>query len=97
MGDPTYQIEACRSCNAGVIWAVTAGGKTMPVDAVPSEGGNVRLTPLPGGGATAAVISTATIAAETSGLFPSGLPPLRTSHFVTCPNADEWRKPDAVR
>jgi hypothetical protein len=91
MADPTYQIEACRSCQAGIIWAGTTDGKSMPVDAAPSDAGNVKLTPRPGGGATAAVISTATIAAETSGLFPSGLPPLRTSHFVTCPNADEWR------
>jgi hypothetical protein len=82
-----FRIESCRSCQAGIIWAATAGGKTMPVDAAPSDDGNVALTLRPGGSATAAVLSAATIAAETSGLFPSGLPPLRTSHFVTCPNA----------
>ena len=78
-----YRIEACRSCNAPVIWAATNGGKTMPVDAEPVDDGNVELRPgRYGGGAVATVLSGPPLFA------PS---PLRKSHFATCPQADEWR------
>jgi hypothetical protein len=81
----SYRIEQCRSCNAPVIWAVTNGGKTMPVDAVPVEDGNVELRPgRYGRGAVATVLSGPPLFA------PS---PLRKSHFATCVDADAWRKP----
>jgi hypothetical protein len=35
----------CRSCNAEIVWASTAQGKFMPVDAESVPDGNVELTP----------------------------------------------------
>lgn len=32
-------IDTCRSCGAPILWAVTNGGKRMPLDATPREGG----------------------------------------------------------
>ncbi len=33
----------CRSCGALIVWVVTQNGKRMPVDAQPSEKGNLRI------------------------------------------------------
>ncbi len=38
-----FEVRACGSCRAPVIWTVTHKGKRMPVDAEPAENGNVRL------------------------------------------------------
>jgi hypothetical protein len=79
-------VSACRSCHAPVIWAVTAAGKRMPVDAEPVDGGNVLLDqrqdpPL------------ATVVGKQvqAGLFGDDGPRF-ASHYVTCPDADQWRK-----
>lgn len=68
------RTSRCRSCNAEIIWAVTATGKRMPVDAAPSANGNIHLE-----GTTAIVLDEPVDGA-------------RTSHFATCPNADQHRK-----
>lgn len=95
MTNPTtpdgYRIDECRTCNAPIVWAETSNGKSMPVDAAPADDGNVLLYPRPGGGAYATVLSVADTALAIGGLFPDERT-LRTSHFVTCPNAEEWRK-----
>jgi hypothetical protein len=77
-----YQIQACRSCNAPIIWAST-GTKTMPVDAEPTEEGNVELAPGSLGRGVVATVLTG------PALFAG---PLRTAHFVSCPDAGEWRR-----
>ena len=64
-------------------------GKTMPVDAEPVENGNVRLEERGqitnfGNPASTAIYDT------TDSLF--GENTRYVSHFVTCPNAPEWRK-----
>ena len=79
--------DRCRSCDAPIAWGLTAKGKRLPLDPAPSENGNV-----------AASLSD-------SGILDVGVPdrrqrdamlctgrPLYLSHFVTCPNAKEWRK-----
>lgn len=80
-----YRIDACRSCEAPIIWATTTSGKAMPVDVEPVDVGNVELV-LNGSLATAphAVVHGA------PPLFRDG--PLRTSHFATCPDAPAWRQ-----
>lgn len=76
-----FRVTACRSCDAPVIWATTTKGKAMLVDAEPSDDGNVELA-LRDGRAVATVLT-----------GPSLLEgPLRTSHFATCPQADQWRQ-----
>ena len=72
----------CRSCGAEIVWAVTASGRNMPVDAAPSDDGTITLT------------QTGTKNhAEVSG--PPNLlddRPRHTSHFASCPNANSHRK-----
>ncbi|MEU6387686.1 hypothetical protein ABZ847_29485 [Streptomyces bauhiniae] len=82
MSEPTYPTEPCRSCSAQIIWATTERGKTMPVNAEPEPGGNVQLVEQYGQ-LTAVVVPAKRAFGRTT---------LRMSHFVTCPNAAEWRR-----
>lgn len=77
---PAFEVVACRSCNARIIWARTTGDKSMPVDAEPVDDGNIALT-MHGH----RIVATVTDAPTLFG------PALRKSHFATCPEADEWR------
>lgn len=83
----TRQLRAaapkCRSCNEPIRWITTSGGKHMPVDYDPHDGGNILLWPdgrskqcEPGGPREG-------IPAEAT---------LHYSHFATCPHADRHRK-----
>ncbi|MCC6178833.1 MAG: hypothetical protein WAZ94_15145 [Phycisphaerales bacterium] len=89
--DPVTKPTKCRSCGADVLWGEwERSQKKMPVDAVadqrpPPNGGTLVLT-LRGG--------------EYGTLLVEKFDPARhdakrnryTSHFATCPNADEHRK-----
>lgn len=77
-----YPTEKCKSCPAQVIWAVTERGKRMPVDVDPMPGANVLLTEQYGQ-LTAVVVKPHRAFGRTD---------LRTSHFVTCPAADQHRR-----
>lgn len=68
----------CRSCGAPVIFATTANGTSMPLDAVPYLGGNVRLVD--------------GWRAEVVGPLEAMDVELYGSHFATCPQAKEWRR-----
>lgn len=74
-------MSVCRSCGAEIRWAKTTGGKPIPVDPEPAENGNLALE---------------TVRGELMA-FPASLfvepDELHVSHFATCPNADEHRKP----
>lgn len=75
----------CRSCNAPVLWAVTDHGKRIPLDDRPVTGGNVRL--VTGCSPMRAVVGNGTI-----DMFDPDDDGVRyVAHFVSCPNADEWR------
>ena len=80
-----FTIERCRSCNAEIIWATSASTlKAMPIDAEPTQNGNIQLrVPVTGGAPTAYVLNTAAQFGKTD---------LRTSHFATCEHAAQWRK-----
>jgi hypothetical protein len=71
-------MSRCRSCNAEIIWARTESGKAMPLDAEPTEDGNVKIV---GGFAVVGGLQ----------LLDPG--PRYTSHFATCPNAAQHRRP----
>lgn len=84
----------CRSCEAPVIWVVNAStGRRQPVDWEPSGSrGNLLLTykGIDKGkafGVEATVVSGAEIGRLDEGMRQW----LRTSHFATCPQSDEWR------
>jgi hypothetical protein len=80
----------CGSCDAPIIWARTLTGRSMPVDAKPSDGGTVLLE-LRQGSVRAHVVS----GGELNPPEPVDTEPvsLRTSHSTTCPDADKRRKP----
>lgn len=70
----------CRSCGAPVIWCLTANGKRMPLDAEPADDGDFVLA-----------YGDPPLASRAPGrsLFDEDL---FTSHFATCPDADQWRQ-----
>lgn len=71
-------MNRCTSCGAKVIWAKTAKGKSMPLDATPTADGNLVLVN--------GVARIPEIGDDQPFLAYK-------SHFATCPNADEHRKP----
>lgn len=71
----------CRSCGASIIWATTEHGVgRMPVDVEPVAGGNLELDELAGHTAVRVVT-------------PEPDVERYVSHFATCPQSAEWRKP----
>lgn len=90
-------MSTCRSCHAEIWWAVTAGGKRMPVDSEPTPDGNVIVVGTDPGSTTEAVPQVRVLAGpavSTGTLFDEVDQPRYTSHFATCPNADTHRKRD---
>lgn len=81
-------ITTCDSCGAEIIFANSGStGKPMPIDAEPvAAGGNIRLEerdrPLP---------PLAHVVGATIDMLTDDDGTRYRSHFVTCPNADEWR------
>ena len=71
------QIATCKSCGARVMWCVTTTGKRMPVDARESPRGNLTLALQPDGELLARYTYPGT--------------GTHTSHFATCPHADQHR------
>jgi len=72
-------MSVCRSCEAEIEWAQTDAGKMMPLDAKPTDDG------------TFVLIGGKTRKANQGDLELRR--PLHTSHFATCPNAAQHRKP----
>lgn len=88
---PVTEASRCRSCGADILWVKwERSGKRMPVDAVADmrprpKGGDIVLT-LRGG-------DFGELLAEK--FYPPKHGEKRnryTSHFATCPNADEHRR-----
>lgn len=79
-------MSECRSCHAPIEWAVTDSGKRIPLDMDPAPDGNLEpINKLPDGTLVVAVVPlAAAIPAHDD---------RRISHFVTCPQADNWRRP----
>jgi hypothetical protein len=70
-------MSECASCQAPIVWAITApGGRRTPVDRDPVEGGNLVLESK-GGRLIVRYV-------------PTGQG-THVSHFATCPQASEWR------
>lgn len=72
----------CRSCGKPIEWVLTRNAKRMPLDAFPSMSGDF-------------VIDTSDDIPVCRKATPEdvGRYPHRTSHFATCPNATQHRKP----
>jgi hypothetical protein len=76
------KVAKCRSCGAGVFWAITAGGKLNPVDAEPVPTGNLVLSISPD--------KDVLQAASFDGAKHAGRRRF-VSHFSTCPNSTAHR------
>lgn len=76
----------CRSCGAPVRWAVTtANRKRMPLDPEPVPDGNVWVDHMEMGTPVVNVVLS-------HDEVPRSVPLTYQSHFVSCPQRDEWRK-----
>ena len=74
-------MSTCRSCGAEIVWAVTATGKRMPVDAATHPDGNVQLDR-----------DHATVLGPLDRLFAADQgADLHMPHHATCPDANDWR------
>jgi len=71
-------MAKCSSCEAEIIWAETGSGKHMPLDAVPSDKGNMVF-----------VKGKTWVATEMDRRLYREL---HASHFSTCPNAAHHRR-----
>ncbi|HSV39798.1 MAG TPA: hypothetical protein VLI04_13660 [Nocardioidaceae bacterium] len=76
----------CRSCDAPVRWVLVLPNlKRMPIDPEPDPEGNMWVERYQQGTPVMGV-------ALNREAVPSSEPVAYVSHFVTCPQADEWRK-----
>jgi hypothetical protein len=71
-------MNFCKSCGAEIIWAVTENGKRMPLDAQPINRPSCFVLN---------DREDPPVAVVAKG------PSVYVSHFATCPNADQHRKP----
>ncbi len=78
--------STCRTCRAPVLWATTEHGRKMPLDLEPYTG------PEPGG---LFILRGELAVAVTAAAFDDE--PLYRSHFATCPQADQHRRPREAR
>lgn len=77
----------CRSCRAPIMWVTLPSGKAMPVDAAPSDDGNVAML-----SAGNAIILTAGELSEERSMPEPLRRKLYRSHFATCPDAAQFRR-----
>jgi hypothetical protein len=82
----------CRSCNAPIRWAIFDGGKRVPLDAEANPDGNLGV--IRWGPRSGSAFALPVVAVNPTG--PTETPFRYTSHFATCPQADEWRKPQST-
>jgi len=87
-------MASCKSCGAEIIWALSSvSGKRMPLDvAVPRTSRPSGLFALLEGPFSPIAVSAGWFYAGTKPLLDT-MPTLRQSHFASCPNADQHRKP----
>jgi hypothetical protein len=70
-------VAFCRSCNAVIEWHKTPAGKNIPLDPDPHPQGNLTFDD----------------ALRVVYMRPGSKPKMYRSHFATCPNAAQHRKP----
>lgn len=77
-------MARCRSCQAEIVWARTSAGRPMPLDAEPNPAGTCTLEHTAEGALLVRVDPSPPLEVDTR--------PRYTSHFATCPHADQHRK-----
>ena len=79
-------MPTCRSCGRRITWLRTPGGKSIPVDEDPTDDGNIVIDV-----EHSQLVAQVYRNAEMARTFAAG-EPRYVSHFVTCPDAPEWRR-----
>jgi hypothetical protein len=81
------RVELCKACDAPIVFARQIGGapghRANPIDATPSDKGNIRL--FDDG-------RYLIVAPKDRSSYVHGGVALHTSHFATCPRAEQFRK-----
>lgn len=83
-------MPECRSCGAPILWVKTESGKLMPLDPDLDPKAPMILVERPDNGEILAIHRSKVV--DFMDDDEAGLWPGRTSHFQTCPNADEHRR-----
>ncbi len=84
------ELGRCKSCDASIIWAVHAGtGRSAPIDAEPSDGGNIMLRTAPGDRHHDGAIVYTLMTKEAAETYHGG--DAHRNHFATCPDAASHR------
>ena len=71
------EVRSCLSCGAAIVWAITASGKRIPLDAKPEK----RFVTAP-----------CDADAADAGDLHVRVEDTYVSHFAACPHADQHRR-----
>ena len=88
VGAAVVPVHACSSCKAEILWATTTRDKALCLDLEPNEAGTfaVKLRPAEGG-----AVKVLCLYRPIGGPLEAG-EKRRTSHWATCPNAEQHRR-----
>ena len=105
---PPRAIPRCGSCGHAIAWAVTTAGKSIPIQAQPTglateysdnrRAGRVQQVPEHDidrdlfGDIPLALVGKTVVRALGEGEAPDPDLPIWFTHFVWCPNAEEWSR-----
>ena len=81
-------MQVCKTCRSAVLWIVTAAGRKMPLDPVPFS-----IVLDPEAGEVAVTEAGETVRGRRADPWDEGAISVRTSHFATCPQSAQHRKP----
>src|SRR5690348_9005773 len=85
------QARKCRSCGAEIIWVTTAKDRPMPLDAKPAfDAGDPVPTQLAGLFVLGSDDKAHALGHGDGGTAAFLGGPIYRSHFVTCPQRDQW-------
>lgn len=79
------RIERCSSCRADIVWATTRDGKPIPLDPQPRFYGNLTIQ------LSDTVLHAGVVTPGQARAMNSAGIPTYVSHFVDCPDSDQWR------
>lgn len=79
----------CGSCGEAIWWATTDKGANMPIDAIPTDTGNIAVHRDPQGQLHARVLKHGDLLLEHE--------KRGTAHWATCAHAEAHRKPKTTR
>lgn len=83
------KLTSCKSCRAAIAFVRLPSGRRLPINPTPTDNGNVHVT----GSHLDTEPAARVINSQTDSLFDNAATtPTYTSHFATCPNANQHRR-----